>query len=142
LLQGVVALDQYATLTEKEMMVIEGGLVHVGHVVKAVGLAYAAGYAIGSFIGNVLNNIELIRKRRSDEKTNKVSVKSVIRFHDLSESDLQEINGGVAPLVVIGGIIVVGFVIGAVNGCSNAKKKWFQFYPGDDRYLDGLDARF
>ena len=52
-LQQVVALDQYVTLTEKEMMVIQGGLVHDGHVVKAVGIAYAAGYAFGSFIGNV-----------------------------------------------------------------------------------------
>ncbi|GAX48428.1 class IIb bacteriocin, lactobin A/cerein 7B family [Pseudolactococcus reticulitermitis] len=52
-LQQVVALDQFSTLTEKEMMVIEGGLVHVGHVIKAVGIAYGAGYAFGSFIGNV-----------------------------------------------------------------------------------------
>ncbi|XOQ37506.1 MAG: hypothetical protein ACFWTQ_08320 [Lactococcus sp.] len=76
------------------------------------------------------------------KKQTRLALNQLSGFHDLSESDLQEINGGVAPLVVIGGIIVVGFVIGAVNGCSNAKKKWFQFYPGDDRYLDGLDARF
>ncbi|GAX48427.1 class IIb bacteriocin, lactobin A/cerein 7B family [Pseudolactococcus reticulitermitis] len=44
-------------------------------------------------------------------------------FRDLSEGDMQEVTGGVAPLVVIGGIIVVGFVLGTVNGCSNAKKK-------------------
>ncbi len=57
------------------------------------------------------------------KKQTRLALNQLSGFHDLSESDLQEINGGVAPLVVIGGIIVVGFVIGAVNGCSNAKKK-------------------
>ena len=52
-----------------------------------------------------------------------VELNSISIFKELSEAELVEVNGGIAPLVVIGGFLLISFTLGAVNGCSDARKK-------------------
>lgn len=46
-----------------------------------------------------------------------------IKFTELSEDNLLEIDGGVAATTVIGLIVVGGFVLGGVRGCAAEDKK-------------------
>ncbi|GFH42549.1 hypothetical protein Hs30E_11000 [Lactococcus hodotermopsidis] len=53
-MNNVAGLDNFSSLTKDEMMMVEGGAINVGNLVKAIGAVYAAGYAVGSFVGNLL----------------------------------------------------------------------------------------
>ncbi|MCJ1989969.1 class IIb bacteriocin, lactobin A/cerein 7B family [Pseudolactococcus carnosus] len=52
-----------------------------------------------------------------------VELNAISIFKELSEAELVEVNGGIAPLVAIGGFLLISFTLGAVNGCSDARKK-------------------
>ena len=51
-------------------------------------------------------------KQQKNVELNAISI-----FKELSEAELVEVNGGIAPLVVIGGFLLISFTLGAVNGC-------------------------
>ena len=43
-----------------------------------------------------------------------------VQFRELDDVELREINGGIDPVtLIIGGIILGAFIIGCVKGCSD-----------------------
>lgn len=52
-LKTTVSLDNFRTIDKIDLSQINGGI-NVGNVFKAAGMAYGAGYALGSFIGHML----------------------------------------------------------------------------------------
>lgn len=65
--------------------------------------------------------MNLERIKDMTQQTN-LELKQFSGFRDLTDEELQDINGGGA-LVIIGGVLLVAFVLGAFNGCTDARKK-------------------
>lgn len=55
------------------------------------------------------------------QQTN-LELKQFSGFRDLTDEALQDINGGGA-LVIIGGVLLIAFALGAFNGCTDARKR-------------------